>query len=350
MVSAAATATAAASATATFNGGVQDVTLNATITSAAGTVDEGTETFTILNGTTPVGSAVTVNVSAGAASAVYVLPAGTSAGTYIIQAVYNGTTNFLGYTDTSQTLVVSAAATATAAASASVTFSGGAQDVTLNATITSAAGTVNEGTETFTILNGTTPVGSAVTVNVSAGAAGAVYVLPAGTSAGTYIIQAVYNGTTNFLGYTDTSQTLVISAAATATAAASASATFNGGAQDVTLNATITSPPAPSMRALRPSPSSTARPRSVRRSRSTSRRRRQRRLRPACRNSGRDVHHPGGVQRHDELPGLHGYEPDARGRRRGHGHGRRERLGHLQRRRAGCHSERDHHQRRRHRQ
>ena len=65
---------------------------------------KGTETFTILNGTTPVGTAVTVNVSAGAASAVYVLPAGTPAGTYIIQAVYNGTTNFLGYTDTSQTL------------------------------------------------------------------------------------------------------------------------------------------------------------------------------------------------------------------------------------------------------
>ncbi len=80
----------------------QDVTLSATITSAAGTVDEGTETFTILNGTTAIGSPVTVNVSAGAASTVYVLPAGTPAGTYIIQAVYNGTTNFLGYTDNSQ--------------------------------------------------------------------------------------------------------------------------------------------------------------------------------------------------------------------------------------------------------
>ena len=75
------------------------------------------------------------------------------AGTYIIQAVYNGTTNFLGFTDPSQTLVISAAATATAAASASATFNVGAQNVTLNATITSPAGEVDEGTETFTILS-----------------------------------------------------------------------------------------------------------------------------------------------------------------------------------------------------
>ena len=186
-------------------------------------VNEGTETFTILNGTTMIGAPVTVNVAAGAASAAYALPAGTGAGTYIIQAVYNGTTNFLGYTDNSQSLVINAAATATAAASASATFVVGPQNVTLNATITSAAGVVNEGTETFTILSGTTVIGDPVTVNVAAGAASAAYALPGGTGAGTYIIQAVYNGTTNFLGYTDTSQSLVISAAATATAAANAS-------------------------------------------------------------------------------------------------------------------------------
>ena len=69
-------------------------------------------------------------------------PPALPAGTYIIQAVYNGTTNFLGYTDTSQSLTISAAATATAAASASATFSGAGQNVTLNATITSDAGTV----------------------------------------------------------------------------------------------------------------------------------------------------------------------------------------------------------------
>ncbi len=90
----------------------------------------------------------------------------------------------------------------------STTFNSAAQNVTLNATVTSPSGTVNEGTETFTILNGRTAVGTPVTVNVSDGAASTVYTLPAGTSAGTYIIQAVYNGTANFLGYTDTSHDL----------------------------------------------------------------------------------------------------------------------------------------------
>ena len=79
--------------------------------------------------------------------------------------------------------------------------------MTLNATITSAAGTVNEGTETFTILNGTTVDRHAGHRQRVAGRRRRHYVLPAGTPGGTYIIQAVYNGTTNFLGYTDTSQT-----------------------------------------------------------------------------------------------------------------------------------------------
>ena len=173
-------------------------------------MNEGTETFTILNGTTVIGTQVTVNVSAGAASAVYGLPAGMAAGTYTIEAVYNGTADYLGSTDTSQSLTVNAAVTATAAASAFSTFSTSDQDLTLTATITSTAGVVNEGTETFTILNGTTVIGTAVTVNVSAGAASAVYLLPGGTGVGTYTIQVVYSGTNNFLTATDTNHTLVV--------------------------------------------------------------------------------------------------------------------------------------------
>ena len=76
------------------------------MTSSAGTVDEGTETFSILSGTTAIGSAVTVNVGNGTASASYVLPAGTSTGTYTIRAVDNGTADFPGSTDTSHSLTV----------------------------------------------------------------------------------------------------------------------------------------------------------------------------------------------------------------------------------------------------
>ena len=79
--------------------------------------------------------------------------------------------------------------------------------------MTSLAGTVNEGTETFSILSGTTVIGSPVTVDVANGTASANYVLPAATPADKYTIQAVYNGTANFLGSTDTSQSLTIAGA-----------------------------------------------------------------------------------------------------------------------------------------
>src|SRR5262249_22935310 len=157
---------------------------------------------------TVIGTPVTINVTAGAAAAAYAIPAGTPGGTYIIQAVYNGTGNFLAFTDTSHSLTVNAAASATAAASAAPTFSTDGQSVAPPATVTSAAGVVNEGTETFALLSGTTVIGAPVTVNVSAGAAAASYALPAGTPGGTYLIQAVYSGTENFLGFTDTSQVL----------------------------------------------------------------------------------------------------------------------------------------------
>jgi hypothetical protein len=241
-ISAAATATAAASASVVFNSSPQDVPLTATVSSPAGVVNEGTETFTILSGTTVIGTPVTVNVSAGAAAAAYALPAGTGSGTYIIQAGYNGTTNFAGSTDNTHTLVISAAASATAAANASTSFSGPAQNVPLNATITSPVGVVNEGTETFTILSGTTPIGTPVTVNVAAGAAAATYALPAGTPLGTYTIEAEYNGTPAFAPSTDMGHSLIVSTEVTAVVAANASTPFNEAARAVPLSATVTSP------------------------------------------------------------------------------------------------------------
>ena len=236
-ISNASTSTAAASAATTFSVSAQTVALSATVTSAIGIVNEGQETFTILSGNTVIGTPVSVNVTAGAASASYVLPGGTTAGTYTIQAVFDGTAEYGSSMDSSQTLTVNAATTVTAAAGATATF--GDASVTLSATITSPAGTVNQGTETFTILNGTTPVGTPVTVNVATGSASASYTLPAGTPPDTYAIQAVYNGTVNFIGSTDASQTLVINAAPTVTAALSATAIF--GDASVELDASVTS-------------------------------------------------------------------------------------------------------------
>src|SRR5207237_8791981 len=127
----------------TFHTHCQDVTLNSTITTAAGTVIECTETFTLLSGTIPFARLFPADVVAGATAAAYAPPDGTPAGSYTIQAVYNGTVNFLGYTNTKHFPIDIPAATETAAPSASATFNTGGQDVTLNATVTSAAGTVN---------------------------------------------------------------------------------------------------------------------------------------------------------------------------------------------------------------
>ena len=79
-------------------------------------------------------------------------------------------------------------------------------------TVTSPAGTVNEGTETFTVLKGSTVIGNMVTVNVANGTASANYGLPADLGQDTYTIQAVYNGTVNFAGSSDTGHSLVVDA------------------------------------------------------------------------------------------------------------------------------------------
>src|SRR5206468_1337950 len=143
--SAAATAVAAASASVPFSAASQTVALSATVTSTAGIVNQGTATFTILSGSTAIGNAITVNVVNGAAAANYTLPAGTPGGTYTIRAVYTGTASFPPFTASRHSPALSAAATASAAASASATFSAASHTVALSATVTSTAGTVNEG-------------------------------------------------------------------------------------------------------------------------------------------------------------------------------------------------------------
>ena len=240
-ISAASSTTAAIASSTSFNALGETTSLFANVTSAAGTVNEGTVTFTILSGATTVGTAVTVNVSNGSASTTYPLPAGTLAGTYIIQAVYNSPPDFTTSTDSTQTLTITGPATTTNAVADSTTFTTGTQSVSHTANVTSGVGTVNVGTVTFTILSGATKVGSPVTVNVAGGTANATYPLPANTPAGLYTIQAVYNGLSNFGPSTDVSQQLTITNASSTTAAVNASATYSGSVQTVNLTANVTS-------------------------------------------------------------------------------------------------------------
>jgi hypothetical protein len=213
-----ATGTYAANASAIYSPSAQTVNLTASVIAAGQTVNEGAATFTILSGGTTIGSPVTVNVVNGAATAPYGLPPAAAGGTYTIQAVYNGDSNFLGSSDSSHSLTISSVATTTAAASVTTTYSAASQSVSLSAVVTSAVGTVNEGSVTFTILSGGNPIGSAVSASVSSGSATASYSLPAGTSGGTYTIQAVYNGTADYGSSSEASQSLTINPAASQTA------------------------------------------------------------------------------------------------------------------------------------
>ena len=87
------------------------------------------------------------------------------------------------------------AGTTTVASSVTATYSSSAQNVTLMAHVTSAAGTVNAGAVTFTVLSGAATIGTPTTSStVANGAASVSYILPAGTAAGTYTIQAAYSG------------------------------------------------------------------------------------------------------------------------------------------------------------
>ena len=230
----------AKSNSATFNSSSQTVTLSATVTNGSVSVNEGSETFTILNGINIIGTPVTVAVVNGVAStSTYTLPAGTAAGAYSIQSTYYGTANYLGSIDVSHTLTVNAAATTTAAKSASTTFSTVAQSVPLSATVSSAAGSVNGGTVRFTILNGTTTIATAVSNIIANGAANATVTLPASTPVNNYTIQAVYSGTGNFGSSTDRSQVLKVVSTGTTTAVISSASTAVFG-QSVTFTATVT--------------------------------------------------------------------------------------------------------------
>ena len=234
------TTTSASNAAATFSSSSQPVTLNATVTSAGGTVNAGTVTFSVFNGGTQIGSSTTpVNVTGGSASASYTLPGGTSAGTYTIVASYTGAGGFTSGSDNAHTLVVSAASTTTSTSNQTATF--GASSVPLSATVTSSAGTVNEGTVTFTVLNGVTPVGNATTSGtVTGGSAGVNYTLPAGTPIGTYTIQAAFNGSTDFVASSDSVHSLSITSGTTTTGA-NATAPFSAANQPVLLSAMVTS-------------------------------------------------------------------------------------------------------------
>jgi hypothetical protein len=241
--------TTVSNAQAAFSATQQSVTLTASVSSGGFGVNEGAVTFTILTaGNVAVGSPVTSStVSGGSAEVSYPLPAGTLAGTYVIQAQYNDTNhqNLQSSADSTHTLLI-AAATTTTANSSTAFFNSVSQIVALQAGVTSNGGTVDEGTITFTVLDShNNQIGSPVTSGiVSNDSANASFTVPAGTPAGTYTIEAQYNDSNSgfYLQSTDFTHTLVVQPASTSIAAASTSASFSSSGVSVPVNATLSSP------------------------------------------------------------------------------------------------------------
>ena len=237
--------TSATPATRAFSTSSQTFNLTATVSTTAGLViSEGTETFAVFNGTTQVGLTTTaVQVENGSASASYTLPPGEPAGLYTIEARFSGSDNYLPSTDISHFLTVNPGATATTVTNASETYSEVSdQSIPLSAQVSSTSGPINEGTVTFTILNGGNPVGSPIIANVVNDAASGNYDLLANTPGGSYTIQAVYSDPVNFATSTGTSR-LTVAAASTTVAPSSVTAAFNGsGPEPVSLSATVSSP------------------------------------------------------------------------------------------------------------
>ncbi|HEX6285615.1 MAG TPA: endonuclease/exonuclease/phosphatase family protein, partial [Pyrinomonadaceae bacterium] len=87
------------------------------------------------------------------------------------------------------------AATTTTVSDATAVFSPSNQSVTLTANVTTAAGTVNEGTVTFTVRNAANAViGMPVVGNVIGGVATANYILPGGTTPQALTITGEFSG------------------------------------------------------------------------------------------------------------------------------------------------------------
>jgi hypothetical protein len=248
------TTTANTPPTVLFSLNAQTVTLTANVADTSiptDTVNEGVVTFTLLNGTTPVGTPVQSSVSNGLANAQFILPAGQAAGSYTVAVRYNDSAgNFKDTSDTPAILSITPANVTTTANNVTAAYSPNAQTVTLTARVADASipsDRVNEGVVTFTLLNGTTPVGTPVQSSVSNGLANAQFTLPAGLSLGSYAVAVHYSDSAgNFKDTNDTPAILSIIPANVTTTANNVTTAYSPNTQTVTLTARVADASIPS--------------------------------------------------------------------------------------------------------
>jgi hypothetical protein len=202
----------------TYGDAPQSVPVSAHVTSQhlmdVGLALPGDLAFSLSSGSTAIGVPVScaltpAGAGSGACGTALVIPGTTPAGTYAIGVVYAGPCYVAG-SAIAGTLTIQPAATVTAAGNADVTVSAASQQVVLTAHVASPSGTVNEGSVTFTVKNGTTPLGPPVVATVAADAAAATLTLPGGTPPGSYRIEADFGGGLNFLPSSDNGAILTV--------------------------------------------------------------------------------------------------------------------------------------------
>jgi large repetitive protein len=210
--------------------------LSATVQNNSGTasITGGTVDFNIPGVCNPGPVAVPATGNSVTVSTTACNPSAAALGTYAIEAVYSGDTNFAGSTATPGTLTVGTANSTTAAADVAVTY--GSAEVQLSATVQSnTTAALTGGSVTFAVAGGCTS--GALPIPTGSVTAVVTFDCPLGSlAAGAHTITATYSGDGNFVGGNDTA-TLTVNKANTTTATLGVSATYGGGS--VQLSATV---------------------------------------------------------------------------------------------------------------
>jgi hypothetical protein len=206
--------------------GDSSVVLQASLFSPTAMVNEGAVEFAVRQGATPIGAPISGVVTAGAASVVFPIPAGTPAGAYTVTPTYIPGSNFIAGAATAGTLTI--AATCPAIAIGPPLLPAGVFGAPYAQALSATGG---EAPYTFTIVEGALPAGFALTAGTMAGT-------PSAATSSSFTVQVTdANGCVGAAQYQ-----LDIARASTTTTVLEAVAPW--GAASVALTATVASPTA----------------------------------------------------------------------------------------------------------
>ena len=208
----------------------ESVMLMATITPTTTGADLPSGTVTFYNGSTALGLPATVT-SGVATLDVNTLPAST---TNSITAQYSGDSNYAASTSPAVTLPVSQSSSATTVTYFPTSPVVG-QNVTLTATVTAVSPGAGTPTGTIQFYNGTTALGSPVTIS-----GGVASLTTTALAAGANSITAQYSGDSNFMTSTSPAVSVTLAPTATSSTTVTFSPSTPSYGTNVTLTATVT--------------------------------------------------------------------------------------------------------------